>query len=1080
MEGAPGHIITDVRAPRFSWLLPSSVNRQTHYRIQVATSPAALREGRLVWDSGTVASSGQSGIVYAGPALQARETYYWRVLVTDSSGRSLWSASSPWEMSLLVDTDWQARWISAASPIEHDWSDAKTEWNFTWYGLPVDFLFRASPEGKTFGEAYVWRLSETRGQAMLTALSRNYEPSGTPLVKERVIKQIRLPLSVAEARARPLSLAVEARGTRIITRLDGRVVDELRDDDHVRGTAGIFQTEPRPGFTSPVSPPDAMLLHSIEVTPAGGAATTADFARNNNPLSGGTVTDGGLLPGNAKGIDIVFPLAAPAPLLRKSFLSEDDVVSARLYVAAGGFPRILLNGHGVGEPIADGFTAYDRRVLYRSYDVTQLVRRGENAIGVEMGRGWYDLAEPNEWYWHAPPWRARPALKLQLELTLRDGRRQTIASDDSWTWMPGPTLHDSIYAGERFDARRASLAWARAGDVDGDWRPVRIVGGPAGRLDAAKQQPIAVTETLRARKITEVSPGVWVFDFGRVFAGRVRVHASGPAGQTLSLTKHEKLRPDGSVWSTSSHVDAQLQVDRYIFAGRGVEEWAPQFGYGGFRYVELRGFTGTPTVDTLVGEVMHSDVASLGEFESSEPLVNAIHRAARVTILNNMHGFQTDTPTFEKNGWTGDAQASALAAALNFEVAPVWTKWLADFRDAQAPSGEIPEIVPATPSYGYEGTPGWSMVNGPTPAWDAAALIVPDDLYTLTGDRRVLADMYDTQRRLVDYTLGWFTPDEYRYKSPTNVLLGEYAMPASAAPDADAAALRLANGLDAPATEVDAVSTAYLYWMVDRLSRNAKLLGKAEDAERYAAKARQIRAAFNRAFWDGRRGFYHMAARTDEKQRFLQYLNVLPVVFGLVPDDEAAGVVAKVNEDIVAHDYHLSSTGAFSGRYLLTLLSDFGHGDTAWRLVTQTSAPSWGYWISNDIPTMLETWELTSRSYDHHYWGSVSSWFYQGLAGIRPAAPGYDRIVIKPFVPRDLGDVSATLQTVKGGVTSKWRQRDGRLELTVIIPGNSSAEIWCPGQVAQAPRAARPLRNETGYMVYSVPPGHHRFLARLD
>jgi len=1079
IENSRGPLVTDVRRPRFSWVDPVSTKRQTHYRIQVATSPADFEASKLIWDSGLVASSDQANIDYAGPPLVARQRYYWRVQITDSAGRSAWSKPASWEMALLADSDWQARWISAPSPVEHDWSDATTQWRVTWYGIPVDFLFRASPVGKTYGEAYVWRLSDDNGQAVLTALSRSYDPNGTPLVKERVIKQIRLPLTTAQARSRPLSLSVEARDARILTRLDGQIVDELQDADHSHGTAGIHQAEPRPGFTAPVAPPDAILLHEIAVTPAGGAIVRADFARNNNPLSGGTVVAGGLLPGNAKGIDIVFTQGAPAPLLRKSFEANGDIAGARLYVAAGGFPRIVLNGQTVGEAIADGFTAYDRRVLFRTYDVTKLVQRGSNAIGVEMGRGWYDLAEPNEWYWHTPPWHERPALRLQLELTLRDGSRQMIATDESWRWVPGPTLHDSIYAGERYDARLIRRGWASAGYDDTGWRPVEQVAGPAGRLDAAKQQPIAATERLRARRITRVSPGVWVFDFGRVFAGRIRLRASGPAGQTVSMTKHEKLRPDGIVWSNSTHVDTQLQVDRYTFGGTGIEEWAPQFSYGGFRYVELRGFPGTPTIDTLVGEVMHSDVASSGRFDSSDPLVNAIQQAARATILNNMHGFQTDTPTFEKNGWTGDAQASALASALNFDVAPVWNKWLADFRDAQAPSGEIPEIVPSTPLYGYEGTPGWSMVNGPTPSWDAATFVLPDELYSLTGDRRVLGDMYDTQKRLVDYTLRWFTPEDFRYKSPTNVMLGEYAMPAAAAPDPAEIAQRLSKGLDAPPTEVDAVSTAYLFWMVDRLARNAAILGKPEDAATYTALAHRIRAAFNDIFWDERLGYYHVA-NTAGTPRFLQYLNVLPVALGLAPDDRRAAIMAKVNDDIVANGYHPSSTGVYSGRYLLTLLSDFGHADTAWRLVKQTSAPSWGYWIANDIPTMLENWELTSRSYDHHYWASVSSWFYQGLAGIRPAAPGYEKIVIRPVVPPGLKDVSATLQTTKGTITSQWSQSTDRFNLAVTIPGNAEAEIWCPGEVIHAPRSARYLREQDGYRIYSVEPGTNRFLARLD
>ena len=271
--------------------------------------------------------------------------------------------------------------------------------------------------------------------------------------------------------------------------------------------------------------------------------------------------------------------------------------------------------------------------------------------------------------------------------------------------------------------------------------------------------------------ITEPRPGVYVFDFGRIYAGRVHLSAAGEKGRTLTLVHGEKLNADGTVQVASGLVDTQLQTHQYTFAGSGIEHWAPSFSYQGFRYVQVENLAAKPDLSLLSGETVHSVVASAGEFASSNPLLNKIQAAARNTLSNNRHGNQTDTPTLEKNGWTGDAQASALANILNFDLARVWSKWLADFRDAQNEQGEIPEIVPSTPYYGYENTPGWGALWGPIPSWDAAAFVLPWEMYQAYGDTRILAQMYDTQKKLADYT-GKFFSAKLAYNNPANFLLG--------------------------------------------------------------------------------------------------------------------------------------------------------------------------------------------------------------------------------------------------------------------------------------------------------------------
>lgn len=1065
VESASELLGTDVQRPRLSWLLPDGfVGSQSAYQIRVAASREQLASVP-VWDSGKIKSSAIHHVEYSGPSLQSRQHYYWQVQTWDSRDRSSgWSEPSWWEMGLLSPGDWQAQWIGGRQTVDHDWSDAKLTFEFTLLGSKVDFLFRARPVGKTYGEAYAWRLAIEGEQAVLIPQVRRYTGQLPQLVTTATLKKVPLSISPEKLREQRHRLTIDYRGETITTFLDDRKVDTLTDSAQRSGTIGVT-----------AGGSQAAILHAVSIE-APNASLQTKFERNDNSFTGGSVrADGLLVAAGVPNKDIVLPIGVPAPLLRKEFSIDASVQSARIYVAAGGFPKLSLNGESINTAIADGFTAYDKRVLYRTFDVTKSLRQGTNAIGIELGRGWYALTEPNEWYWHAAPWRAPPAVKLQMEITLADGRKQVIATDGSWRTIDGPTQHDSIYSGERFDARQLPEGWSTAGFDVSRWKTASVVDGPKGMLDAAEQQPIDVTQTIKPIAVREVQPGIHVFDFGRIFAGRVALTASGPAGQTISLIQTEKLNADGTVQVASGLVDTQLQTDRYTLAGRGQEQWTPSFGYKGFRYVQVEGFPGQPTLAALTGEVLHSAVAETGWFESSNTLLNAIHAAARNTILNNLHGMQTDTPTYEKNGWTGDAHASSLAVASNFDVARVWTKWLADFRDSQSPKGEIPEIVPSTPLYGYEDTPGWNIVRGPVPSWDAATVILPWDLYGITGDLRLLAQMYDTQKKLVDYTGTFFTPDTYFYANHNNPLLAEYALPMPDGPFVMPAWARPDFVPPPPGpSDNDSVASAYYYLMIDSLAHSAQLLDKKDDASKYRALADRVRVAYNERYWDATKKI-HRTPAADGSAKYLQYQNVLPVVFGIAPAAEHAAIVRNLNEDLVVNKYHLSSTGVFAGRYLPLLLSDFGYGDTVYKLATQTTAPSWGHWIANDLQTMLENWSLQARSHDHHYWGSISSWFYQGLAGIRPAQPGYATIVIRPVAPAGLDWVRAGVDTVVGTVASKWTRTGDKLHLEVTVPPGATAEVWCAGPRGAAPAGATFVREEQGHAIYRAEAGSRAF-----
>lgn len=1042
-EYAAAPLGLDSVAPRLAWRSP--VARQSAYRIRVATSEADLERAPL-WDSGKVVSADNVQIAYAGPTLASRQRYWWQVQVWDADGKVTgWSAPAWWETGLLGASDWQAGWISGPERRDHDWGDLTLNVDLTLTGKSVDILFRALPNGKTYGDAYVWTLADDKNGPELIQTIRRYPGGTSSAIKMERLGQVKL---AAPIKGRRIALSIRAEGGQIVTRIDGAVVATVDNDTHKHGTIGFAGKEAA-----------AAIIHKVSVTGTQSPAVAFDFAGGDNPFTGGSVAkDGLVVASGVSGVDLVLPIEAPAPLVRRAFRVAKPVASARLYYAGAGMPHLSVNGTIVGSSLGVGYTAYDKRVLAYTQDITALLGRGENVIGAELGRGWYGLTDPNEWYFHAAPWHAEPALKAQLEITYTDGTRETVATDGSWRTMSGPTLNDSVHRGERFDARLVPAGWDRPGFRDRKWQAAPVVAGPTGQLVAANAEAIEPVEDIAPVAVNEVAPGVHVYDFGRIVAGWPVLKLSGPRGLTVSMVASERIADDGKVVPAAGLIDAQLQTDRYTLAGKGAEQWEPRFGYRGFRYVQVDGFPGTPPEGALTARIVHSAVARTGSFISADLLLNRIDQAAIASILNNLHGFQTDTPTYEKNGWSGDAQASAGAAVRSLDVARVWTKWLADFRDAQSEKGEVPEIAPTTPFYGYENTPGWNVIWGPTTPWDAAVMILPWELYTTTGDTRILADNREMQRRLVDYTATFIKAPDFKRSAG----LSEWAS---------------AGGMDysnARGGGIDAVTTAYFFHQADLLAKSSAIVGKADDAARYTKLASDIRAAYNARYWDAANGWYRTVDAKGVAGPATQVQNILPLAFGMVPPGREQGVADTIARDV---DKQGLRTGVYGARYLLEILSDYGHANLAYRVATRTDEPSWGWWIANGHSTMFETWSLNSRSRDHHYFASIADWMRQRLAGLRPGAPGYKLVLVKPAIPDGLASAEAAMDTVHGRAFSGWKVEGGRLTLTAEVPANTMGEIWVPTRFGDTvpPTGAALLRQDKRYSVYRTGPGRFIF-----
>lgn len=742
---------------------------------------------------------------------------------------------------------------------------------------------------------------------------------------------------------------------------------------------------------------------------------------------------------------------APAPMLRRSFTLEKPIFRARAYVCGLGYADMRLNGRRVGDAVLDPpFTQFDKSVAYVAHDVTALLRRGENAVAVTLGRGWFGLTTPNVWDSANAVWHGEPRLLLQLEVDHPDGTRTTVTSDGAWRAAHGPTRADSIQVGEDYDARLEMPGWDGPGFDDSGWRPARALEPLDAALRPRAMPPIRVTGTRAPVGMTRPRAGTHVFDMGENIAGWARLRLSGPAGAVVEVRYGEKTRPDGTVDNANEFIHAEMQVDRYTLKGGGPETWEPRFSYKGFQYVQVDGWPGDPAMDSVEGREVHTDVRDAGTFACSDGLLNTLHQMARRSLLNNFHGIPTDTPVYEKNGWTGDAHLTVEAALCNFDAHNFYAKWLDDMRDAQQESGLVPLIVPC---------PGWGRDDAPE--WASAYPIIAWALFQFAGDRAVLDRHYPTIRQYVDFLLSRRDEDGL---SPS--VLGDWLPPGH-------------EGRDPEGPQVSA--TAYLWQSMTLVSRMAERLGLEDDARGYRRLAGRVKDALNAHCLDRDAGVYH--TRRDVGYR--QTPNVLALGMGFAPPDARGRILANLVADIEARDGHLN-TGILGTKYLLPVLTQSGHVDLAYRIATQRTPPGWGHWVEQGATALCEAWDENFRSRGHHMFGTIEDWFFQYLAGIRPAAPAFSRIVVKPWLPSGLRQAGAALRTVRGTVSSAWeRDGGGGVALDVEVPVAATALVHIPAAAPEDVReGGRPvtgrsdvqfLHMDGGRAVCGVGSGVYRF-----
>lgn len=776
------------------------------------------------------------------------------------------------------------------------------------------------------------------------------------------------------------------------------------------------------------------------------------------------------------------PLAAlPAAMLRKPFVpgkDADRVKRATLYVTSLGMYELRIDSNRVGERIlAPEWTDYNKRVQYQTYDVTRMLRTGEeNVLTAALADGWYAGRIGLSFIVKDGPPRAiygrKPRLRLRLDIEYAAGGTQTVISDGSWQCSTeGPIRSADILDGTIYDATRELAMWDMPGfapEPAQHWSAAKVYGPIDAALVAQPNEPILITRTLTPIAVTEPKPGTFVFDLGQNMVGHCMLNIGGEEPGTEVTMRHaEVLNPDGTIFT--ENLRSAKATDRYVVQGSGLETFSPPFTYHGFRYVEVTGLKHKPSLDQITGCVANSAPAEVGSFECSDPMLTKLMQNIVWTQRGNMQSVPTDCPQRdERLGWMGDILAFTQSACFNMDMAAFYTKWLADVRDAQADDGRFGDFSPHPydPNVRFSGTP----------AWGDAGVVVPWNAYLNYGDKRILADQFDAAKRWVDYIHDknpdllwknsrgndygdWLTTDTFKIEGYPK------------------------SGADTPH---DVFGTIFFYHSADLLAKMAGVLGRDQDAKTYANLAADIRAAFNKA--------YVKPDGTIEGNTQGSY--ALALQFGLNDADQRATAARHMVDGFAPYKGSLS-TGFHSTGPLMQQLVENGYLSDAYRLLTSRTMPGWLYPIEHGATTTWERWDGYTEgrgfqdsgmnSFSHYAFGAVGEWMYRNVIGLNPDAPGWQQFTIRPRPGGGLTWAKGSYDSIRGKIACDWKIDAGRITMSIQVPANTAATVFVPSADSAAvteggkPAAKSPgvefLRAEPGTAVFKVGSGKYTFSA---
>jgi alpha-L-rhamnosidase len=1001
----------DAQPPRVSWILESTARgeKQIAYQILAASTADNLNHDRGdLWDSGRVESDQSTLVSYAGRPLDSFDECFWKVRAwTAKSGATEWSRPARWSMGVLKPEHWQAQWIGRDEP-QRDEKLAGTNW--IWF--PEEDPAVGAPPGVRY-------------------FRRTFE-----VPADRVVKRVVCRIAGDDKCVIYLDGREVARQVGHQTAKEVDLTDRATAGRHVLGMEGTNAGEsPNPASMTlwmkiEFDSGEPLFVVTDDAWKCAKEAPADWYAAEFDDSDWGAVKvigPVGIEPWGAVACSGDRRLAARQ--LRKEFVVDKPIRRAVAYVCGLGSSELYVDGRKAGDHVlSPGATQYDKRQLYVAHDVTGLLRQGPNALGALLGNGRF--YSPRDKSFVNMPNFGYPKLLLLLRIEREDGSIQQVVSDGSWKLsVDGPIVANNEYDGEEYDARRDLGDWSSPGYDDAQWSTADVVASPGGIVSAQMMPPIRVTETLRAVAVDEPRPGVFVFDLGQNMVGWCRLRVRGPAGTTVALRHAETLQSDGTLYV--ANLRGAMVTDKYTLADPEDAEqvYEPRFTYHGFRYVEVVGYPVKPTLAAIEGRVVHDDLRPAGDFACSNDLLNKIYKCVVWGTRGNYRSMPTDCPQRdERQGWLGDRGEECRGETYIYEIAPLYAKWLRDMTDSQKESGSVSDVCPAH----------WPFYSDNV-TWPSTLVLAPEVLRTQYGDIGPITERYAGAKKWIEYMLG-MTKDGVIDRDS----YGDWCVP----PEDP----KLIHSKD-PARQTDKalLATSYLYHDLKLMEQYAKLLGKSEDAAEFSRRATELYEAFNGKFLSREKGQYDNGTQTS---------CVLPLFFGLVPDDMQDKVFERLVRKITQETNNHIGTGLIGGQFLNRVLADRGRGDLAYLIASQSDYPSWGYMIANGATTVWELWngdtaDPAMNSGNHVMLvGDLVVWLYEYLAGIRPdeARPGFKHIVMRPQPVGDLTWVKASHRSPYGLIRSEWRREGGQFRWQVTIPANTTATITMPAKSAESAR----------------------------
>lgn len=1026
----------DVVEPRLSWILTSEENnqRQSAYQVLVASTAKNLKADKGdLWDSGKVLSDQSIQVPYAGKTLNVRGQYFWKVRVWDKDGKvSEWSAPAQWTMGLLQPSDWgKAGWVGLDGVVQTAYLD-----HTSWIWFPTN----KSEVSASAGTNYFRRVVTI--PAGRTVKSAQFQYTGED--------EARGWLDQFDLGARNNFHTVKFND--ITTRLNpGQTYVFGLTGYHTKantpaGVVGLLEIQFDEGPPLIIPTDEQWKVSGQEVS--GWLTTNFD---DSDWVAAKSIGPVGMEPwGKVRSAE---PRVLAARYLRKEFSVPKKISRATVSFSGLGLSELYVNGKKVGNHVlSPAFAQYNKRDFYVTYDVTKELKRGDNAMGVILGNGRF-FADRSHVYSSTMDF-GFPKLLLNLNIEYADGSSTQIVSDSSWKLTDdGPIVANNDYDGEQYDARKEFSGWSEPGFNDSKWVAAEGVSAPGGVLAAEMMEPIRVTGMLKPIAMYEIRPRIYIYDMGQNMVGWGRVYVSGPEGSRVSMRYAETLKPDGSLYMANLR-GAQV-TDTYTLKGKGKETWEPRFTSHGFRYVELTGFPGKPDLDSIEGCVANDDLKTAGTFECSNELINKIYLAIVWGVRGNYRSIPTDCPQRdERQGWLGDRSEESRGETYLFDNSRLYAKWLQDMADAQKDSGSVPDIAPAY----------WPIYSDNV-VWPSTSIIIPMMLEQQFDDTRIIASHYPSMKSWMEFMSGYMTNgiisrDNY----------GDWCVPPEN--------LQIIHTTDTNLmTDKSLLATAF-YHDYQLMEQYAKMLGKEDDAQAFHEQAEKIKSAFNEKFLDRERGQYSNGTQTS---------CVLPLAFGLVPDDMHEVIFNHLVDKIENETHGHVGTGLVGGQYLYRVLTDNGRPDLVYTIASQKDYPSWGYMIENGATTIWELWngstaDPTMNSGNHVMLiGDFVVWLYEDLAGIKAdaAQSGFKHIIMEPAPVNGLTYVKATHESPYGLIASEWHKAGNQFDWQIEIPVNTTATVYVPASSLQQVEAGgeKPVRFENGRAVFELGSGKYHFVS---